>query len=134
MSLKTEANMSKPLQWIVGVAVVVIVAAVVISTLWPLFAAGAGWTGAGMMGSGHMMAGGGHMTGGFGMPFLGLGMMLWPLLIVGLVVFGIVWLVQNLKPPVSQSIPPASVGQACAHCGNPLQPNWKACPYCGEKV
>jgi hypothetical protein len=118
--------MSKPLQWIVGLGVVVIVAAVVVSTLWPLFAAGAGWTGTGMMGGG--------MMGGWGMPFFGLGMMLWPLLIVGLAVLGTAWLVQNLKPPVAPPALPASAGQVCTHCGNPLQVGWKACPNCGEKV
>ena len=121
--------MSKSLQWIIGLGVVVVVAAVVFATLWPLFAAGAGWTGTGMMGPGHMMDGGG-MMGGWGMPFFGMGMMLWPLLIVGLAVLGAVWLVQNLKSPVA----PPGVGQACAHCGKPLQPGWKACPACGEKV
>ncbi len=119
--------MSKPRQWIIGLGVVVIVAAVGVSALWPLFAAGAGWTGTGMMGPGHMM-------GGWGMPFFGLGMMLWPLLIVGLVVIGTVWLVRNLRQPVPAPAPPASVSQACADCGNPLQPGWKACPDCGEKV
>lgn len=125
--------MSKPLQWIVGVGVVVIVAAMVVSTLWPLFAAGAGWTGIGMMRPGHMMGGGG-MMGGWGMPFFGLGMMLWPLLIVGLAVLGSVWLVRNLKPPVTPSAPTASISQACPHCSNSVQSGWKACPYCGEKI
>lgn len=22
----------------------------------------------------------------------------------------------------------------CAHCGRPLQPAWRVCPYCGERV
>ena len=121
--------MNKSLQWVIGLGVVVIAAAVVFSTLWPLFAAGAGWTGTGMMGPGHMMDGGG-MMGGWGMPFFGMGMMLWPLLSVGLVILGAVWLVRNLKSPVA----PPGVDQACAHCGKPLQPGWKACPACGEKV
>jgi hypothetical protein len=126
--------MSKPLQWIIGLGVVVVVATVVVSTLWPLFAAGAGWTGTGMMGPGHMMSGGANAMGGFGMPFFGLGMMLWPLLIVGLVVLGTVWLIHNFKPTVAPPAQPASVSQACTHCGNPIQPSWKACPACGEKV
>jgi hypothetical protein len=122
-----EANMNKSLQWVIGLGVVVTAAAVVFATLWPLFAAGAGWTGTGMIGPGHMM-------GGWGMPFFGMGMMLWPLPIVGLVVLGAVWLVRNLKSPVAPPAPPTGVGQACAHCGKPLQPGWKACPACGEKV
>ncbi len=125
--------MNKSLQWVVGLGVVVIVAAVVFATLGPLVAAGAGWTGTGMMGPGLMMDGGG-MMGGWGMPFFGMGMMLWPLLIVGLAVLGAVWLVQNLKSPVAPPAPPTGAGPACAHCGKPLQPGWKACPACGEKV
>jgi hypothetical protein len=132
--------MSKSLQWVIGISVVLIVAAVIFSTVWPLFAARVGWTVPGMMGPGYMM-GPGHMTGGGGMmggwgmmPFFGAGMLLWPLLIVGLVVFGAVWLVRNLKTPVAPPAPAVSFGQACAHCGQPLQAGWKACPACGEKV
>ncbi len=125
--------MSKTLQWVIGIGVVVVVAAVVFATIWPLFVPGTGWTGLGMMGPGHMRGGG--MMGGPGMmPFFGLGMLVWPLLIIGLVVLGAVWLVRNLGAPVVPPAPPASSAQACAHCGRPLQPGWKACPYCGEKI
>lgn len=126
--------MSKALQWIIGIGVVLIVAAIIFSTVWPLFAAGTGWNsgfGYGMMGPGHMFGGRG-MMGGFGMPFFGLGMLLWPLLFVGLIVLGVVWLVRAVATP--HTPPPLAATAACAHCGKPLQAGWKACPYCGEKV
>lgn len=135
--------MNKTLQWVIGIGVVVVVAAVVFATIWPLFVPGTGWSGFGMMGPGHMRGGGmigpghmrgGGMMGGWGMPFFGLGMLLWPLVIIGLIVIGGVWLVRGIGAPGARQLPPESSGQACAHCGRPLQPGWKACPYCGEKV
>ncbi len=123
--------MSKGLQWVLGVSAVLIVVAVVASTVLPFFFHQTAWGGwQGMMGPGHMF-GGAPMMGGFGMPFFGLGMLLGPLLFVGLIVLGVVWLVRAVAP---QSPPPAPVGVTCAHCGKPLQAGWKACPYCGEKV
>ena len=66
--------------------------------------------------------------GGFGfMPFGGF-MFLGPILFIGLIVLGVVWLVRALTP--TQPVAPTT----CTHCGKTLQPNWKACPYCGEKV
>ncbi len=70
------------------------------------------------------------MMGGFGMPFFGFGMILWPLLFIGLIVLGIVWLVRTVSTPGAPAAPQA----ACAHCGKPVQVAWKACPYCGEKL
>jgi hypothetical protein len=125
--------MSKALQWVIGIGVVLVAAAVIFSTVWPLFMPRSSWTSYGMMGPGHMLGGGG-MMGGFGMPLFGLGMLLWPLLVLGLVVAGAVWLARSLQfPPGPQSRPPSG-GQACAHCGRPLQDNWQACPYCGSKI
>jgi len=126
--------MSKALQWVIGIAVVLLVAAVVFSTVWPLVAARAGLDGGygyGMMGPGHMF-GGRHMLGGFGMPFFGFGMVLWPLLFIGLIALGAVWLVRATARLGAPQPPAATI--ACAHCGQPLQAGWKACPYCGEKV
>lgn len=120
--------MSKGLQWTIGISVVLIVLAFVFSTVYPLFAPQTAWNGYGMMGPGHMFGGRG-MMGGFGMPFFGLGMLVVPLLFVGLVVLGVVWLVKNVAAPQ-----PSAATTACAHCGKPLQPGWKACPHCGEKV
>ncbi|HLF05820.1 MAG TPA: zinc ribbon domain-containing protein, partial [Thermoplasmata archaeon] len=37
-------------------------------------------------------------------------------------------------PPIRpMSLAGSSVG-ACAHCGAPVYPGWKACPSCGERV
>ena len=72
------------------------------------------------------------MMGGFGMPFFGIGMFLWPLLFIGLIVLGVVWLVRTVATPGAPQ-PPAATA-ACAHCGKPIQAGWKACPYCGEKI
>ncbi len=83
------------------------------------------------------------MMNGFGMmSFFGFGMLLIPLLIVGLIVIGVAWLVKSVAAPAAAQ-PPAIVpeakgsgaaGRFCQHCGKPLQADWKACPYCGEKV
>jgi hypothetical protein len=117
--------MNKTLQWTIGISVILIVLAIVFSTVAPyLFPNVLGDYGYGMMGGRGMMGGG--MMGGF-LPFGGF-MFLGPLLFTGLIVLGVVWLVRALTP-----IQPAAT-TACTHCGKTLQPNWKACPYCGEKV
>ena len=73
------------------------------------------------------------MMGGLGtMGLFGLGMLVVPLLFVGLLVLGVVWLVRSVASPAAPPQPAASV--FCANCGRPLQAGWKACPYCGEKV
>ena len=132
--------MSKALQWVIGIGVVLIVATIIFSTIWPFFAPRLGWTGNfgyGMMEPGHMFGGRG-MMGGFGMPFLGIGMFLWPLLFIGLIVLGVVWLVRSVARPAMPQAPaapqPPAPTAACAHCGKPLQAGWMACPYCGEKI
>ena len=124
--------MSKGLQWTLGISAVLLVAALVFSSVFPFFAPRLGWNnyGYGMMGPGHMFGGG--MMGGFGMPFFGLGMLVWPLLFIGLIVLGVVWLARTVATPGAPQMPFASV--PCAHCGKPIQAGWKACPYCGEKV
>ena len=117
--------MSKPLQWIIGVSLVVILAATLFSTVMPFFFPRTG--GYGMMGP--------HGMGGFGMPMFGFGMaaMLgWPLLALGLLIFGAMWLVRQLGATATSSASAAT--SVCSHCGKPLQPDWKACPHCGEKV
>lgn len=116
--------MSKTLQRIIGIAVVLIVTSVIFSTIMPFFMPRTGGYGPGMMG--------GY---GMGMPFFGFGMiamLLWPVLVIGLIVLGAVWLVRNIGTPAAPQPPAAAMN--CAHCGKPLQPGWKACPYCGEKV
>lgn len=126
--------MSKALQWVLGISAVLLVAAIIFSTVWPFVPRGneRGYGfGYGMMGPRHMW-GGVPMMGGFGMPFFGLGMLLFPLLFIGLIVLGVVWLVRSATSSTTPQPPAASL--FCAHCGKPLQAGWKACPYCGEKV
>lgn len=125
--------MSKGLQWILGVSAVLIALAVIASIVLPFFFPRTGWGGwQGMMGPNHMF-GGGPMMGGFGtMGLFGLGMLAVPLVFVGLLVLGVVWLVRNAALPAAPQAPVASA--VCANCGKPLQAGWKACPYCGEKV
>lgn len=73
------------------------------------------------------------MMGGLGtMGLFGLGMLVVPLLFVGLLVLGGVWLVRSMAPPAAP--PQLGASASCANCGKALQANWKACPYCGEKV
>ena len=125
--------MSKGLQWILGISAVLIVVAVIASIVLPFFFPRTAWGGwQGMMGPNHMF-GGGPMMGGFGtMGLFGLGMLGVPLLFVGLLVLGVVWLVRSAAAPAAPQPPVASA--LCANCGRPLQAGWKACPYCGEKV
>lgn len=73
------------------------------------------------------------MMGGLGiMSLFGIGMLLGPLLFIGLIVLGVVWLVRSVGTPSAPQPPAASI--FCIHCGKPLQAGWKACPHCGEKV
>ena len=53
--------MSKGLQWTIGISVVLIVLAIVFSTVYPFFAPQSAWNGYGMMGPGHMFGGRGMM-------------------------------------------------------------------------
>ncbi|MEK6574587.1 MAG: hypothetical protein AABZ58_09785 [Chloroflexota bacterium] len=123
--------MNKTLQWTVGISAVLIALAVVFSTVMPFIAPQLGWGNTYGYFPGGMMGGfRGGMMGGFGLPFFGFGMILWPVLFVGLIVLGIVWLVRTVSTPGAPAAPQA----ACAHCGKPVQAAWKACPYCGEKL
>src|SRR3990172_1137406 len=112
--------MNKGLQWIVGISVTLIALTVVASTLLPFLAPQIGWGGwAGMMGPNHMFGGRATM-GGFGMmPFLGLGMLLGPVLVVGLIVVGVLWLARSLTPPVAPRLPAASAAEAFPHFRRP---------------
>lgn len=56
-------------------------------------------------------------------------MLLIPLSLIGLVVFGVIALLQR-----SGNIPAQSQLPACSKCGNPLQTGWNVCPNCGTKV
>jgi hypothetical protein len=69
--------MSRPLQWVLGISVVVVATAIVFAMLAPWATSLLGWrNGFGMMGTGGMLGGGyGMMGGGYGMMGGGYGMM-----------------------------------------------------------
>ena len=116
--------MSKSFQWLLGAAVVVVALAIGASLILPFFFPGTGtYGGYGMMGPGMMRG-----WGGWGMSGFGLGMMAWPLLLVVLVGVGIYWSTRG------QNQTPAAPARTCSSCGRPLQADWKACPYCGERL
>ena len=129
--------MNKFFQWIIGISIILLVGTFVLSALVPLFVPSLRGTAtmphAWMMGGGeHMFGGRGMMDGGFMRGGFSIGMFLFPLLFIGAAVWGVTWLVRSL-PPDAQPPAPA-LTQPCAHCGQPLQAGWKACPYCGEKT
>ena len=76
-----------------------------------------------------MMGGWGHMRSG-GM-FMGFGMLfawLFPLALLGALVYGAYRLGRGRQPSA-----PAPL-QACPKCGQPVQPGWKHCADCGRKL
>jgi hypothetical protein len=151
--------MSKALQWIIGIGVVLVVMALVFSFVAPFIFARFGYAAMGAnpqfgdgrafgnWGPGHMFGGRGMMGGfrGFGLPFMGFGMLLGPLALIGLVVLIVALLTRRNPAPVAAAAvapapapaapaAPVSATTPCAHCGQPLEAGWKACPYCGEKI
>jgi hypothetical protein len=90
----------------------------------------------GMMGYGGLGLFGGLIRGLFSIGFL------------VLIVLGIIWLVNRLRRPavpvamaapaatgadVAPAAPVAEV-HACPKCGQPVQADWKNCPYCGKHL
>ena len=81
-----------------------------------------------------------------GIGWLGMGLHFLPglLILLGLatvIVVVVVLLTRKNKSaqvtPMQEAVSPAEpvAGTApCAHCGQPLQSGWVACPYCGAKV
>jgi hypothetical protein len=99
-----------------------------------------GWS-YGMMGP--SMMGPGMMNWGFA-PFGWLGMIfMWliPLAFLALLVAGVVWLVRAIGGQ-GGAYPQSSLRQAqdtaatgtCPACGQPIQSNWRNCPFCGETL
>jgi hypothetical protein len=132
--------MNKVLKWVLiglGIAVVVIGIAMVAFR--------------GFMGRPEFMMGGRGL--GFHRPFggmmfgMGLFMLFRVLLggtVLGLAVFGLISLFRRHKSvAVNTAAPTVSETQAvvenvtpqrtCVKCSQPLQPDWKNCPYCGKK-
>ena len=149
--------MSKGLQWLIGIGVVLVVAAVIAAGLAPYVLPRLGLAAApqfvgpmGMYGQ-HMPFRPGFMFGlGGRMPFMGffgLAGCIGPLLLAGLIVWAITLLGRRPAPyapqmPMAPAAPaappvPAQVPAAqavCANCGQPLQAGWRHCPNCGTPV
>jgi hypothetical protein len=119
----------------------------------PLFLRGLMGFGFGRMPMLFRHGGGFPRMGGGG--FFGFGLLrfigpLFALVVLGLLVWGVVWLVRRgnrLAPAVTpaapaEPIPPSEAvtpiepveTSPCTNCGKPLQSGWVACPYCGQKV
>jgi hypothetical protein len=147
--------MSKGLQWVIGIGVVLVVGAVVFSSMAPFLlpraAAGAPrFTVPNRIFGPRLpfVPGFPFRFGLFGrrMPFFslfGLAGCIGPLLLAGLIVLAIsalsrrpVSVPPQAPPPAAQpAAPPAVVSQAvCSNCGQPLQPGWRHCPNCGTAV
>jgi uncharacterized membrane protein len=124
---KKEAGM-KTWQW-VSIIVVALVVCVIGAVIGPFFAFGRGGSGYGMMnGYGNGMMGGSAPFGLIGM----LLMWVFPLGVLVLVVFGIVWLVNAVSRPKSQS--PVAPAKTCPNCTQPVQADWRNCPHCGTAL
>ncbi len=145
--------MSKALQWVIGLGVVLMVVAVVFSSAAPYFLPRTMMSRAPLAGEPARVFGPrlpflpGFLFGpgqlGLRFPFLrlfGLTACVWPLLIVGLIVLGLSLLTRRPAPP-PMMMPPAPPAPAapvsqtvCAQCGQPLQAGWRHCPNCGTPV
>jgi hypothetical protein len=143
--------MSRGLQVIIGIGVVVVVAAVVFATLGPLLLPQlrvALPANAGQPGFYNRPQGGPVFPFRQGRPFgprmpffgffglFGLARLAGPLLIGALIVLALILLLR--RPPavvMTAPLPPSPVAPAsqmvCSQCGQPLQAGWKHCPNCG---
>ncbi len=122
--------MKNSLKWFIGIALVLVVLfALPFAYRLAFPAAGYGYS---MMGGRFGGFGSGlvhPMMGGFSfMPFGFFGMGWIPLLVLGLLAFGIYTLAKNTKT----SAP--AVGRVCPACGQPAQPGWNNCPHCGTTL
>ena len=142
--------MSKVLLWIIGIGVVVIAAAFVLVGVAPFVLARLGLMRMPMAVRPAVVAPGflGFLFGagrlGFRAPMFALYQLtscLWPLLLIGLIVWAFTALTQrpapmsSLPPYMPAPPPPAPASQAvCPNCGQPLQAGWRHCPNCGQAL
>jgi hypothetical protein len=127
--------MSKSI-WLM-IAAFALVALLLIGGIFPLWGMGCGWAAAdgwGMRGSGIMWNWPLRSIMGSWF-FWSLGM-LFPPALLALAIFGIVWLVQHMTA-LSRSatgLDAAQPGRRCGTCGQPVQADWRLCPYCGQAL
>lgn len=120
------------IQWLIfGV---VAIAVVILGLLLLAFTPGFGWIGRGYYG---MMRGWCPWCGGIGylspigiIASLVMMIFMWllPLSLIALLAVGIYWLFRSGRPAGG------GVRLHCPNCGAEIQPGWKACPTCGEKL
>ena len=118
--------MKKVHWWIVGI-VAVIVALFLFAG--GMMAGGWGYRGYGMMGPGMMGNWGYSPFGWFGMGLGMLFMLLIPIGIIALIVYGVVALVRN-----TGSAAPSTPLTPCPNCGKGTHADWQNCPYCGTAL
>jgi len=113
---------------VVVLSIVALFAFLIGTSLFGGFGGFGGYRGWGMMGPG--------MMGGWGFaPFGWIGMLLmwvFPLGVLGLVVLGIVWLVNAVSRPRGQA--PVAPAKTCPNCVRPVQADWRNCPHCGAAL
>jgi hypothetical protein len=152
--------MSRGLQWLIGICVVVMTLGVIFGSVAPVFMPRMAVTVSGaapsqgqtlpwfaLRGPGYGFGMPYPMMGrgirGFGFPFLGGGLYLgFVIVIIGVVILGAVWLSRPRQklvaeaPAAAAAAAPvaASAAAVCAHCGQPMQAGWTFCPACGQKV
>lgn len=139
--------MKKVWKWIIGIAVALVVLAVIAGVAWmfirPHMLGTAVWYRLGdrarepwmMMPYGHSYLRGSSWMFPFGGIFGGL----FGLGILTLVVLGIIWLARRVSAPqpspAAPQTPVAAAAQAtCKRCGKPVEAEWVACPHCGKKL
>jgi len=111
---------------------VVLVVFILGVTLLPFLFGGWGVMGPGMM-SGWSPQYGGWLGGVFGWLFMLVAMAL-PLGLLVLLILGIVWLARTVGGLGPASGPAPSTARTCPNCGQSVQADWQACPYCGENL
>ena len=112
-------------KWIALFIIVFIGAVLITIPLWN--GVGNGWMG--MMGGGFqnpILFGNLSSFGGLIMMF---GMLLIPLVVIGLAILGVAAIIKGAYTPRTTMIM-----KNCVHCGKPLQAEWANCPYCGRKA
>jgi hypothetical protein len=151
-----RSDMSKGLQWVIGICVVLLTLSLVFSTVAPFFLPrmavtitgaapslnqnqprGFSFRGPGPMFSGPgRMFGGRSMMGGFGFPFLGGGLYLGVvILLVGLVLLGAMWFSRRHRAPVVEAPAMAPAAAAApASTGVPAPAATTPCAHCGQPL
>ncbi|MEW6093900.1 MAG: zinc ribbon domain-containing protein [Chloroflexota bacterium] len=121
-------------KWILGIIVVLVVlfglgigARLLMANFYPAYSGGYYGYNHPMMGGGGFSPFGGMMS--FGGGFMMLGWLV-PLILIGLVVYGVYSLGKRTPP----AAPPPAPFATCPKCGQPVQAGWNHCASCGKKL